>query len=313
MSDQIVPTAQEVNLPPAFRFDVNDPKGWFKYVADWVVINGKSRRTGEAYARDVRILVSRLQKPAFLITEPEVREFILDRHKTLGGSSRRIMYRGLSILFHDILGYDWELLRAAKAKREITEPTILTRGEVDLLFQAAAPQQHIYTYLRTVYSCGLRMSEALNIRVGDIDRACGLLRVRRGKGAKDRRVFLAPATLRMLEAYWKVHRNPEWLFPALGRSGKGGPTATGPMSTAAVQGGMLRTVKRAGITKSRVTLHTLRHSYATHLLEAGVPLTVLQQQLGHKKIETTLRYVHLSRPAQVDSERIIGELMRVIK
>ena len=76
---------------------------------------------------------------------------------------------------------------------------------------------------------------------------------------------------------------------------------------------MLRTVKRAGITKSRVTLHTLRHSYATHLLEAGIPLTVLQRQLGHKKIETTLRYVHLSRPAQVEAEAIVGELMRVIR
>ena len=85
------------------------------------------------------------------------------------------------------------------------------------------------------------------------------------------------------------------------------------MSTAAVQGAMLRTVKRAGITKSGVTLHSLRHSYATHLLEAGVPLTVLQRQLGHKKIETTLRYVHLSRPAQVDAEAIVNELMRVIR
>lgn len=311
MSEHIASTTGEVNPLPAFTFDVNDPKAWFRYVADWVVINGNSRRTGEAYARDVRILLTRLEKPPSLITEPEVRDFMLDRHTTLGGSSRRIMYRGLNILFNDILKRDWELLKAARAKREITEPTILTREEVSRLF-TAAKTQHIYTYLRTVYSCGLRMSEALNITVGDIDRACSLVCVRRGKGAKDRKVFLAPATLRMLETYWKVHRNPQWLFPALGHSGKEGPTAARPMSTSAAQGAMLRTVKRAGITKSRVSLHSLRHCYATHLLEAGIPLTVLQRQLGHTKIETTLRYIHLSRLAQVDARGIIDELMRVI-
>lgn len=312
MAKENVSTTTKVNKLPAFNFDVNDPRAWYRFVADWVVLQGKARRTGETYARNVRILLTRLGKPAFLVSEEEVREFMVTRHNDLGGSSRRIMYRGLNILFNDILKLDWELLRAARAKRAIVEPTILTRGEVDALFRAASAQQ-IYTYLRTVYSCGLRMTEALNLRVGDIDRACGLLRIRNGKGAKDRNVFLPPATLRMLQSYWKTHRNPDWLFPALGRNGKGGPTATAPMSTAAVQGGMLRTVKRARITKSRVTLHSLRHAYATHLLEAGVPLTVLQKQLGHKKIETTLRYVHLSRPALVDSESIVHELMRVIR
>jgi integrase len=117
----------------------------------------------------------------------------------------------------------------------------------------------------------------------------------------------------MLGSYWRTHRNPRLLFPALGRNGKGGPTATAPMSVCAVQGAMRRAVKRAGVTKSRVTIHSLRHAYATHLLEAGVPLTALQQRLGHEKIETTLRYVHLSRPAQVDADRIIGEMMRVIR
>jgi len=85
------------------------------------------------------------------------------------------------------------------------------------------------------------------------------------------------------------------------------------MSVSAVQGGLRRYLKRAGITKSRVTIHSLRHSYATHLLEAGVPLTVLQQQLGHEKIETTLRYVHLSKAAQIDSTGIIDTLMRTIR
>ncbi len=126
-------------------------------------------------------------------------------------------------------------------------------------------------------------------------------------------MVLPSLTLDMLGRYWLPHRNRDWLFPALGRDGRGGPTDDSPMSVSAVQGGMRRQLKRAGITKAGVTIHSLRHAYATHLLEAGVPLTVLQQQLGHDRIETTLRYVHLSKPAQVDSARIIDELMRAIR
>ena len=230
-----------------------------------------------------------------------------DAGSTFGG-----LYRGLRFLYNDLFQYDWELLKAVSAKHEITEPTILSREEVGRLFDSIKTP-HIYAYLRTVYSCGLRLGEALHVRPGDIDRAAGLLHIRQGKGAKDRKVILPPLTLDMLGRYWKCHRNPDWLFPALGRSGKGGPTADKPMSVSAVQGGLRRYLKRAGINKSRVTIHTLRHSYATHLLEAGVPLTVLQRLLGHEKIETTLRYVHLSKEAQVDSAAIVSELMKAIR
>lgn len=312
MEQQRAVVGPEVRSLPRFDFDVSDPGAWYRYVWEQVVIQGLSRGTAKAYASAVRILVARVGKPADLISEAELREFILDRHGELSGSSRRTMYRGLRTLFGDILKRDWELLRVAKGRDEITEPTILTRGEVAALLRAATTMA-IYTYLRTVYSCGLRASEALNIRPGHIDRARGLLRVRHGKGARDRSVILPPATLRMLGEYWRTHRNVNWLFPALGQSGKDGRTATKPMSLAAVQGAMRRTVRRAGITKADVTLHTLRHSYATHLLEATVPLTALQGQLGHKHLETTFRYVHLSRPAQVDAHRIVDELMRVIR
>lgn len=212
MSPQPVPVRADVKPLPAFDFDLYDAREWFRFVSDWIVLSGRSRRTGEAYARNVRILVYRLGKPAHLITESEVRDFMLERHKDLGGSSRRIMYRGLSILFNDILKYEWELLRAVRAKRPIIVPVVLTRAETDRLFRAATTQA-IYTHLRTVYSCGFRMSEALSMRTGDIDRACGALHVRRGKGDKNRSVILPAATLRMLGQYWRTHRNPEWIFP----------------------------------------------------------------------------------------------------
>ncbi len=312
MSNESTPSEGVLNPLPDIGFDVRDPNGWYRYVADSLVLTGLARRSGEAYAREVRILVRRFDRPPFMLSEGAVRTFILERHKKLNGSSQRILYRGLRFLFNDLFKYDWELLKGLSAKHEIIEPTILSRQEVAQLFNSIRTP-HIYAYLRTAYSCGLRLSEALNIKPGDIDRARGLLHVRQGKGAKDRKVVLPALTLDMLGRYWRLHRNPDWLFPALGRDGKGGPTADMPMSVSAVQGGMRRQLKRAGITKARVTIHSLRHAYATHLLEAGVPLTVLQQQLGHNRIQTTLRYVHLSKPAQVDSARIIDDLMRAIR
>ena len=311
MTKESTPACEAVNLLPDFDFDICDPNGWYRYVADSLVLTGLAPRSGEAYAREVRILVRRFEKAPFLLSEADVRRFILERHEKLNGSSQRILYRGLRFLFNDLFKYDWELLKSVSAKREIIEPTILSREEVGRLF-GSIKTPHIYAYLRTVYSCGLRLSEALHIQPGDIDRAAGLLHVRQGKGAKDRKVFLPAKTLDMLGRYWKLHRNPKLLFPALGRDGKQGPTSDKPMSVCAVQGGLRRYLKRAGITKSRVSIHTLRHSYATHLLEAGVPLTVLQRLLGHEKIDTTLRYVHLSKPAQVDAAGIVDGLMKVI-
>jgi integrase len=312
MESKTTAIAANVNPITDANFKPDDPNGWYDYVTDSLVLSGLARRSGETYAREIRILVKRFNKPPFLLTESDVRTFILERHKKLNGSSQRILYRGLRFLYNDLFKYDWELLKAAKAKYEIIEPTILTRMEVARLFNGIKTP-HIYTFLRTVYSCGLRLSEALYIRPGDIDRATGELHVRQGKGAKDRKVILPKFTLDMLGKYWKRHRNPNWLFPALGRNGKSGPTAQKPMSICSVQGGMRRYLKKVGITKSRVSIHTLRHSYATHLLEAGVPLTVLQKLLGHEQIETTLRYVHLSKPAHLDATNIINELMRAIK
>lgn len=311
MTTKSIPKPSSVNPLKDTNFDLADPNGWYRHVADSLVMTGLSQRSGEAYAREVRILVRRYECPPFGLTEGQVREFILDRYKKLNGSSQRILYRGLRFLFNELFKYDWELLKAARAKREIREPAILSRKEVARLLDSIAVP-HLYAYLRTVYTCGLRLDEARHLKPGDIDPEAGIVHVRQGKGAKDRKVVLPPLTLEMLRRYWRLHRNPNWLFPALGRDGKGGPTATKPMSKCSIHGGMRRQLKRAGITKSHVSVHTLRHSYATHLLEAGVPLTVLQRLLGHKKIETTLRYIHLSREAQVDSASIINEMMQRI-
>ena len=135
-----------------------------------------------------------------------------------------------------------------------------------------------------------------------------MVHVHRGKGAKERYVPLPKKTLTLLRAYWKTHRNKDWIFPALGRSGTEGPTATRPMLKCSVQGALRRALVELGIQK-RVRVHTLRHSYATHLLEAGVHIRALQSYLGHAKIETTMIYLHLTSTGHRDSAAKINRLM----
>jgi integrase len=168
---------------------------------------------------------------------------------------------------------------------------------------------HNRAFLCTVYACGLRLQEALYLEVADIDSDRMMIHVHRGKGAKDRLVPLPRRTLETLRAHWKTHRNPRFIFPAQGRDGRSGPSASSPMAIASVQGAMRGAKARAGITKRGVSIHTLRHAYATHLLEAGVNLRVIQRHMGHSSLETTMVYLHLTHTGQEQAYALIDALM----
>lgn len=163
-------------------------------------------------------------------------------------------------------------------------PAVLSPAEVSQLL-ALVPQPIERLILQTTYGCGLRASEVLGLRVADIDSSRQLLAVRQGKGAKDRHVPLSPALLTALRHHWQQERPTTWLFP--------GRTPTGQRSLGALQRVCRRAVVAAGFAK-KVSLHTLRHSYATHLLEAGVDLVTIQRLLGHRDLQTTARYVHVT-------------------
>jgi site-specific recombinase XerD len=171
-------------------------------------------------------------------------------------------------------------------KKPRSLPAVLSQAEVAQLL-ALVPQPVERLMLQTTYACGLRASEVLQLRVADIDSSRMLLWVRQGKGAKDRAVPLSPALLQALRAHWQRWRPTTWLFP--------GRTRTGQRSLEALQRVCRRAVRAAGFTK-KVSLHTLRHSYATHLLEAGVDLITIQRLLGHRDLQTTARYTHLTAP-----------------
>jgi site-specific recombinase XerD len=274
-------------------------------------VAGMCERTRETYDGTVRKMVHQCGKDPELISEDELLDYFIYRQDESGWapSTMRICYSGIKFFFKHVLKRDWHLLALAQSKREKRLPAVLSREEVKRIL-TKVDAYHNYVYLMTVYSCGLRLQEGLYLEVSDIDGVRKMIHVHRGKGAKDRYVPLPEATLALLRKYWRTHRNPKLIFPAVGRSRVKAPTSTIPMSIEGVQGGMRRAKFAAGINKKGVSVHTLRHSYATHLLEAGVNLRVIQKNLGHSNIETTMIYLHLTNAGMEDAYKIINSVMQ---
>jgi site-specific recombinase XerD len=272
---------------------------------------GMSERTQECYTRSIRKLVDFYHKTPDCITEQELEDYFLHRRNVdqWAPGTLRIAYSGVKFFFINVLKQDWHIFSYLGAKRPNALPCVLTREEINRIF-SKLKTFHNYAYLSTVYACGLRLQEALYLQVSDIDNQRMMIHVHRGKGSKDRFVPLPEATLQLLRRYWVTHRNPTLIFPALGRGHNLGPTSKTPMAIESVQGAFRRAKFAAGITKRRVSVHTLRHSYATHLLEAGVNIRTIQRYLGHSQLMTTMVYLHLSRKGQEDAYQRINDLMK---
>ena len=210
------------------------------------------------------------------------------RFKKFSVTAFKIAFYGIRFYYTATLQRKWPLFDQVKPKDEKKLPVVLSTEEVRRLL-AAVKLFRFYAFLSTVYSCGLRLQEALNLQVGDISKDRMVIHVRNGKGARDRYVPLPHTTLAILRKYWVTHKNKTLLFPALGRTGRGDPTTAEPMARTSVQRTMKLALADAGIAK-KAHIHTLRHSYATHLLEEGVSLKLIQQYLGHAVIQTTLIY-----------------------
>lgn len=272
---------------------------------------GMSERTQECYTRAVRMVADFYRKTPDQIAEPELEDYFLHRrnHDKWSAATLRIAYCGIKFFFINVLKRDWHIFTYLKAKREHLLPCILSKEEVFRIL-AHITTFHNYVFHCTVYACGLRISEALALQVSDIDGQRMLIHVHRGKGAKDRYVPLPDDTYQLLRRYWATHRNPVLIFPALGRGANHGPTATIPMAIDSVQGAFRRAKFAAGITKRRVSVHTLRHCYATHLLEAGVNPRIIQRYMGHAHLETTMVYFHLTQKGTEDACKIINTTMR---
>jgi integrase/recombinase XerD len=274
-------------------------------------LSGKGERTQQAYVREVRLLSQFYGKSPDGISEPELQASFLHRKNVdhLAPASMRICYSGIRFFSQHVLQRDWHTLSLIRAQTEPRLPAVLSVQEVRRLLKAATPL-HNQVYCTTVYSLGLRLHEALYLQGADIDGQRLQGHVHRGKGAKDRYVPLPEETLALLRLYWRTHRNKTWLFPATGRDQKQSATATEPMSRNSVQGAFRKAKRRAGITQTGVAIHTLRPSYAPHLLEAGVNLRLIQRYLGHTRLETTMVYLHLTQKGHEDAYTRINSLMQ---
>lgn len=271
---------------------------------------GLGERTHDGYLRAVRKLCEFCRRSPDRITEPQLRKYFLylknDRKFATG--SLRVAYSGVKFFYTRTCRRDWKTLASMKIQNVKSLPEVLTIAQVHQIIEHCR-QQRMAVYFWTVYSLGLRLQEGLNLQVGDIDAARGLVHVHRGKGAKDRYIPIPKATLVALRRYWATHRHPKFLFPADGRDHQQMSVAKTPMSITAVQGAMKQITKRIQFGK-KVSIHTLRHSYATHLLEAGVSLRVIQQYMGHSSLQTTLIYLHLTDVAAADSRSTIERIFQ---
>jgi len=190
----------------------------------------------------------------------------------------------------------------------VQPPVVLTISEVRRILEAL-PNPMNFAFYTTVYSLGLRLGEARHLAPTDIDSERMCVRIRQGKGGVSRAIPLPETCLGILRTWYRTHRNPNWLFPAPGRSGQEGSTSGKPVSETTVQGALRRTAKKLNIGK-HVHPHTFRHSYATHLLEAGVPIRHVQQCLGHRSLVTTMVYLHVTETGDRQSRDKLNQLMR---
>lgn len=259
-------------------------------------LRGMAQRTHQGYLREVRKLACHYNTRPDQLSEQQVASyllFLINDCKFAPGSLR-VAYSGLKFFYTFTEPRDWDVLKKLRIPQQKTLPDVLSVDEVHRLI-AAVRQPRNRAYFWTVYTLGLRMSEGLNLQVGDIDADRMQVHVHRGKGAKDRFVTLPHSTLHVLRSYWKTHGNPMLLFPQIGRSKNAAATTTRPMDPTTVQGCIKQVVRQLKFTK-QVSIHTLRHSVATHLFEAGVSLRWIQKFLGHRNLQTTLVYLHLTDP-----------------
>ena len=271
-------------------------------------LRGLSEKTQEAYVRAVRQLAEHYGKSPQHIGDEELRQYFLHlaNVKQLSPSTIKVALYGIRFLFQHTLRKEWPTLDLIRPRREKKLPVVLSVTEVQRVLGCIRRQRY-RVCLGTIYSCGLRLQEGIHLQVGDIDSDRMMVHVRRGKGAKDRYVPLPAYTLKVLRQYWNLHRHAEWLFPAPTQPGTPLSTATKPMDASGMQKAFRIALQESGVQKP-ATVHTLRHSYATHLLEAGVNLRVIQAYLGHSSPKTTAIYTHLTRKVEVVTTEIIDRV-----
>ncbi len=284
-------------------------KVYERFIAD-LELKGYAKRSIGSYLKSVQQLQRFCNKPLSQIRQKDLRAYWLTCKREFGwaDATLRISYSGIKLFFSTTLVRKWRLLDEVKFTRKKSVPTVLGIGTVRRII-CALPTLQSKVFFLAMYTLGLRLQETIDLEIGDIDSERMTVHVRSVKRERDRVLPLSAITLRGLRAYYKTHRHERLLFPAIGHnqahlSGQ----ASKPVSKSAMQSVLRRTVVRLGI-KKRVHPHIFRHSYATHLLEALVPIHHVQKLLGHKSIQSTMIYLHVTTRAMTHSNELVRAIM----
>lgn len=250
-------------------------------------LRGITPRTQATYLREARNLALYFKKSPEELGERELKEYLLYliNDKKLPEGTYRNYYSGLKFLYKHTLKREWVMEKILCPKRRQKLPLVLDLSEVEALFSVTENLKH-KAILMITYSSGLRVSEAARLKVTDIDSKRMMVRIENGKKGKDRYSILSQTALECLRQYWITYRPKEWLFE--------GQKKERHLSTSSIRYIFYGAKKRAGIRKP-ASVHTLRHSFATHLIEAGTSLHHVQLLLGHRSPTTTTVYLHVSR------------------
>lgn len=259
-----------------------------RYLED-LRLRNYTAKTQECYVYCVSAFAKYFNKPPQELGPEHIREYqlyLLEKKKCSWAHFNQTVC-ALRFLYCTTLDKNWVVDRIAFPRTERKLPEVLSQSEV-AQFLAAIRKLKYRVALTTAYAAGLRLSEILNLRVSDIDSKRMTIRVRQGKAHKDRYAMLSPKLLVLLRQYWETQRPTTWLFP--------GKTNQDQLNESVLQHVARRARQHSGL-KKKITVHTLRHCFATHLLEAGSDIKTIQMLLGHSNLQTTVRYIHISQAA----------------
>jgi integrase/recombinase XerD len=272
-------------------------------------LRGLAERTQESYLLAVRQLAEHYGKSPDQISEEELRGYFLylKNEKRVARNTSTLALCGIKFFYERTLEREWKVFDLIRPAQEQKLPIVLSIGEVGCILKCIQ-REHYRVCASLIYACGLRLLEGVQMRVKDVDGGRKMVHVRGGKGNKDRYVPIPEVTLQMLRRHWLGHHNREWLFPSYQDRAEEGSERRRPMDASGMQRAFRAAVRESGVNKA-ATVHTLRHSYATHLLEAGVNLRIIQSYLGHSSPTTTAIYTHLTQKSETQAIETINQML----